>query len=683
MDLGALTRRTLYDNVTVGTIEGAKGKSSRARIELNIPGDVVWLEAGESHGDVPRNAVVRSMIGRTIREHFEREKLLKPMGIKVLSLLFIDTVANYRDYRPDGSRTLGPYGKIFEEEYLRLAKHPDFKADLFTARPPDPTRAHDGYFSQDRKGGVKEPELTAAGELKASSRDDAERGFRLIMRDKEKLLDEAEPLRFIFSHSALREGWDNPNVFQICSLRDMGGDRERRQTIGRGLRLCVDKHGDRRRDAGLNVLTVVADEPYANFASGLQTDLERDLGVKFGLVSCESFADLPVSDASGGVRPLGAVASAALFVHLAEAGFIDANGTILDTLRDALRAGTLVLPPQYAPVAEAIRTCLMRLARRLEVGNTKNRKTIALNKAVLLGDDFRALWDRIKTRTTYRVNFDAGKLVADAAKRLAEAPAMSRPLVRFVKAQMEVSRTGVEGVRATTSSFQTLQPEAAPLPDVLGELQNRTQLTRRSLARILTDSGRLDDLRLNPAGFLDQATALINRAKRAALVEGVSYQSLPNQDAYAQELFELEEISGYLGRMVEVQKSVTEAVPYDSEIERTFAAKLNADEAVRVFAKLPGWFIVPTPLGGYNPDWALLAQTAEGEKLFFVVETKGTEAKEDLRTDEEDRITCGAEHFEAIAGSDGQPRFRLEKSADKLLSSLSTAPSTDAPAMAT
>jgi type III restriction enzyme len=249
---------------------------------------------------------------------------------------------------------------------------------------------------------------------------------------------------------------------------------------------------------------------------------------------------------------------------------------------------------------------------------------------------------------------------------------------------MKVSRTGVEGTNVTTSSFQALQPEAAPLPDVLGELQNRTQLTRRSLARILADSGRLDDLRLNPAGFLDQAADLINRAKRAALVAGVSYQSLPDQDAYAQELFGLEEIKGYLGRMIEVQKSVTEAVPYDSEIEQVFAAKLNASEAVRVFAKLPDWFIVPTPLGGYNPDWAVLAQTTEGEKLFFVVETKGTELKEDLRLDERDRIDCGGKHFEALAKAvgDGQPQFRQERSADRLLASLA-APSTGGPAIST
>ena len=350
-DLSRLTGRALYNDVTIGTIESERGKTRTALLQLNVPGDTIYLRIGEAHGGVERSAVVRSMIQRTIREHFEREKVLKPLGIKVLSLFFIDKVANYRDHRQDGSQALGPYGVMFEEEYLRLAKHPDYRADLFAAGPPEPGRAHDGYFSKDRKGQVKEPELTAAGELKATSRDDAERGFHLIMRDKEKLLDEAEPLRFIFSHSALREGWDNPNVFQICSLRDIGSDRERRQTIGRGLRLCVDKHGDRRRETGLNVLTVVADEPYAAFAAGLQTDLECALGFKLGVVAPDSFANLPVADGAGGVQPLCTVASAALREYLIHTGMVDAKGGITDALRAALKAGSLVLPPEYLAAA--------------------------------------------------------------------------------------------------------------------------------------------------------------------------------------------------------------------------------------------------------------------------------------------------------------------------------------------
>ena len=672
-DLAELTKRDVYDGVSIGTIEGGRGR--QALLQLNVPGDVIYLGVNQAHGDVDRNAVVRRMIARTIREHFDREKALKPLGIKVLSLFFIDRFSNYRVYGEDGSRALGPYGVIFEEEYRKLAAHPDYRADLFAARPPEPERAHDGYFSQDKKGHVTEPELNAAGELRnAASREDAERGFRLIMRDKERLLDEAEPLRFIFSHSALREGWDNPNVFQICVLRDMGGDRERRQTIGRGLRLCVDKHGERRRDEGLNVLTVVADESYSAFAEGLQRQIEADLEIRFGVVDRDSFAALTFEGPDGKTRPLGAEGSAALFDHLKAEGLLDAQGRIQDALRQKLRAGTLALPPEFDAVAAAVRARLTKLAGRLEVGNADNRRPIKLNKRVQLSEDFRALWDKVRTRTTYRVAFDAGVLVADATKRLSEAPAIARPQARWRKAEMEIGRDGVHGVRETTSEFQSLTPETTAVPDVLGELQNRTQLTRRSLASILTGSGRLDDLRINPAAFIDQASDLINRAKVTALVDGVRYQPIGSGDqaAYAQELFELEEITGYLNKMVEVGKCVTEAVAYDSDVERAFAEALDASDMVKVFAKLPSWFTIPTPLGSYNPDWAVLVRLDEGERLYFVVETKGTTLLEDLRKDEANKIRCGEKHFEAIADAGGQPAFRQESKADAFLASIAT-----------
>ena len=666
-DLAELTGRSVYDNVSIGTIEGG---AREALLQLNLPGAPAYLRLNQAHADVDRAAVVRQMIRRTIREHFDRERALKPLGIKVLSLVFIDRVANYRVYG-EGGTTLGPYGVTFEEEYRRLAAHPDYRETLFAGRPPEPDRAHDGYFSQDRRGRVTEPEVNASGELKnASSRDDAERGFRLIMRDKEKLLDEAEPLRFIFSHSALREGWDNPNVFQICVLREMGGERERRQTIGRGLRLCVDAHGERRRDEGLNVLTVVADESYATFAEGLQADIARDLEIRFGVVARDSFAGLPLQDETGAVTPLGVERSEALYAYLREEGLVDLKGGIEDELRRRLKAGTLQLPPEYEAVGPAVRALLTKLAGRLEVGDADKRVKIGLNKRVAFGDDFRELWDRIKSRTTYRVDFDAQALVAHATDALANMPRVLRAHARFVKAEMELDAAGVRGVRETTTAFQGLTPEQLAVPDVLGELQNRTGLTRRSLARILTGSNRLDDLRANPAAFIDQAARLINRAKLDALVEGVRYRRLDARDAYAQELFGLEEINGYLARMLEVNRAVTDHIAYDSEVERQFASDLDKDESVRVFAKLPGWFKVPTPLGSYNPDWAVLVSGDGGERLYLVVETKGTVFLDELRASEAGRIRCGERHFKAIAAADGQPRFLQGTSASSLLSQI-------------
>ena len=664
-DLEIEIGRSVYAGVSIGTIEGG---DRGPLLQLNLPGETVYLGLNQAHGDVDRTAVVRQMIRRSIKEHFDREKALKPLGIKVLSLFFIDKVSNYRLYGDDGTM-LGPYGVIFEEEYRKLAAHPDYRESLFSGRQPEPERAHDGYFSQDRKGRVTEPELNASGELKnAASRDDAERGFRLIMRDKERLLDEAEPLRFIFSHSALREGWDNPNVFQICVLRDMAGDRERRQTIGRGLRLCVDAHGERRRDEGLNVLTVVADESYADFADGLQADVARDLEIRFGMVDRESFAALPVTGDDGVAAPLGAERSSELYAWLRAEALIDAKGRIEDELRLRLKAGTLQPPADFEAMAPAVRALLAKLAGRLEVGNADERKPIGIRKEVLLGADFQALWDRIKTRTTYRVDFDAEALITDAVAKLKETPHVLRAQARFVKAEIQIDAAGVHGVHETTTPFQGLTPDHQPVPDILGELQNRTLLTRRSLARILIGSGKLEDLRANPAAFLDQAAQVIKRAKERALVDGVRYQRLGEQEAYAQELFGYEEITGYLKSMVPVTHAVTDHIATDSEVERQFARDLDKDEGVRVFAKLPAWFKVPTPLGSYNPDWAVLVSHEGGERLYFVVETKGSAFLEDLRTSEADLIRCGNQHFAKISESGASVRFVQATAASRILS---------------
>lgn len=666
-DLAERTGRDVYRDVSIGTIE--RGRSGQL-VQLNVPGDVVYLRPGEAHGDVDRDGVVRRMIERTIREHFLRERSFREqeLHIKVLSLFFIDRVENYRAYGDDGAQELGKYGRMFEEEYKRLAGHPDFRDSLFAGRQPEPETAHGGYFSIDKKNKPIESELNASGEFRnAAAREAGERAFQLIMREKEKLLDEAEPLRFIFSHSALREGWDNPNVFQICTLREMGTNRERRQTIGRGLRLCVDAHGDRRRDEGLNVLTVVADESFEAFADGLQKQIEEDLGISFGTVAADSFAAL-VYETPEGTQPMGVQESRALFEHLQGEGLVDANGKIEDSLRAALKDGTLTLPDRFDAIAPQVRALLIKLAGRLDIRNADERRAVKLNKAVYLSDDFRALWDRIKHRTTYRVEFDPDALIADAADRIAKAPAVARAQLRWRKAGLAIGRGGVDTGNETTSGFVSIAPESIVVPDVLGELQNRTQLRRASLARILIDSGRLDDLKLNPAAFIDQAADLIERAKIAALVDGVRYQKIGEDVFYPQELFEAEELKGYLGRMVETKKSVHDAVIFDSTtIERPFAEALDANEAVKVFAKLPSWFKVATPLGGYNPDWAVLVTTEAGERLYFVAETKGTLLMDDLRGAEAAKIECGKRHFASIALAKNEPVFTVARTTDDLL----------------
>lgn len=655
-DLRDLTGRDVYAGFSIGDLEGGKGRPQR--MELKLPGDVKWMSPGEAHGDVGRDGLVRQMIARTIREHFTREKALKPMGIKVLSLFFIDRVDAYRVHHEDGTTALGPYGRMFEEEYRRLAAHPDFTS-LFTGKPAEPETAHNGYFSMDKKGRATEPTLNAKGEFSNNTaREEAERAFRLIMRDKEKLLDEAEPLGFIFSHSALREGWDNPNVFQICTLREMGTNRERRQTIGRGLRLCVDKHGQRRRDEGLNVLTVIAEEGYAAFAKGLQIEIEEQLGITFGVVAEDAFAAMMFAQDDGETTPVGTADSRLLFAHLRAAGMIDANGKVQDALREALKAGTLALPERFAAVATEVRALLTRLAGKLDIRNADERQKVALNKRVYLSDDFRELWDRIKHKTTYALDFDNAALVAAATKKLADAPRVPRAQLQWRKAGITIGQSGVDTENETASDFVSIAPEGLPLPDILSELQDRTRLTRASLAKILVDSGRLGDFKLNPSAFIDQAADLIGRAMRAAVVDGVKYRRIGDDAYYAQELFETEELTGYLNRMVPATRCVHDAVVFDSStVEQPFAQDLEANEAVKLFAKLPSWFKVPTPLGSYNPDWAVLVNTGAGERVYFVVETKGSLLSDDLRAVENAKIECGKRHFKAIQRQEGEPTY--------------------------
>ena len=462
------TWKTSQAERSTATTRWARSRGGRGRtalLELQVPGDVEWLSEGQAHGDVHADDVARKMIRQTIKEHFDREMRLRPLGIKVLSLFFVDHVDSYRVYNADNTTSLGPFGTMFEEEYRSLAKRPEYAASLFTDAPPDPASAHDGYFSRDKRGAVVDAQLNAKGELKnQAAREAAERGYQLIMRHKERLLSETEPLRFIFSHSALREGWDNPNVFQICVLRAMGGERQRRQTIGRGLRLCVDATGERRRDEGLNSLTVIADETFEAFASGLQTEMEQDLGVRFGVVEAGSFATLSTLTPEGTPVPLGMAESKALFEHLRAQAFVDAKGEVQDSLRMALKAGTLALPDRFDAVAPAVRAHLTRLARRLEVRNAAERRVVTLNRQVFLSEDFRALWDSIKARTTYRLHFDPEALIRSAAEEIAAMPAVARAQIRFRRATLAVERSGLEARGETTTDQTSLATNARDIP---------------------------------------------------------------------------------------------------------------------------------------------------------------------------------------------------------------------------
>ena len=663
-DLQELTKRAIYADCRIGEIRAAK---ANPLLEVKLPGSETFLQPGHAVGDVDADALKRLMIRRTIHEHLEKEKRLAPLGIKVLSLFFIDAVEHYRSYNADGAPMKGKYAVIFEEEYRRAAKLPEFvslfkEVDLIS----EAEDVHDGYFSID-----KARRWSDTADNNQASRDNAERAYSLIMKDKEKLLSFETKLKFIFSHSALKEGWDNPNVFQICALREMGTERERRQTIGRGLRLSVNQKGERLRGFEINTLTVVATESYEAFAENLQKEIEKDTGIKFGIVEKHQFAAIPVVKPDGSTGMLGFEESAAIFEHLKMQGLVDAKGKVRDTLRAALKDGTFALPKELEAHLASVRDVLKKVAGKLDIKNADERVPVKTRQAVLESAEFQALWDRIKHKTTYRVYFDNEKLITDCAKAIENGPPVSKARVRIRKADLSIGQGGVEAKERDKDSgtIVTIEEGDIALPDLLTDLQDRTQLTRKSLVRILTECGRLKDFKRNPQAFIEIAGEVINRTKRLALVDGIKYQRIGDDQYYAQELFKEEELVGYLKNMLkDATKSVFEHVIYDSAgVERSFAEQLEKNEAVKVYAKLPAWFKVPTPLGTYNPDWALLVEVSGEERLYFVVETKGSLFVDDLRDNEAAKITCGEAHFKALATGANPARYVKATKLDDVL----------------
>ncbi len=663
-DLEQVTNRSLYENMQIGTITCGKDNES---IEVKGNGIDRRLRLGETIGDVDPDEIKRLMIRRTIKEHFDKELTfaVNKQPIKVLSLFFIDKVEYYRQYDEDGNPVLGKYALMFEEEYRKLAKSADYQSlfkeiDLDT----DASEVHNGYFSIDKKGrSVETAEKNQAG------RDNAERAYNLIMKEKEKLLSFDTKLKFVFSHSALKEGWDNPNVFQICTLRDMGSERERRQTIGRGLRLCVNQEGLRLRGNDVNTLTVIATENYEKFAENLQKEIEQDTGIRFGIVEPHQFSTIQTANDQGDIAPLGVEQSEKIWQFLKDENYVDAKGKVQDNLRAVLKDGNFELSNeikqellqahgegQAEAIATDIQGVLRKLAGKLDIKNADDRKTIRTREAVLQSDEFKALWDRIKYKTTYRVEFDNLKLINDCAEAIRDCPPITKTRAQFRKADIAIGKGGVTAEETSASGFTTIHENDIELPDIITDLQDKTQLTRKSIVQILRDSRRLQDFARNPQQFMDYCSEAIIRTKRLALVDGIRYTKIGEDHFYVQELFRQEELKGYLKNTLETQKSVYTHVVYDSGgVEKTFAEDLEKNEKVKVYAKLPAWFKVPTPLGTYNPDWAIVVEDEGEEKLYFVVETKGSTWWDDLRHLEGAKIKCGEKHFDEIAKNTENP----------------------------
>ena len=501
------------------------------------------LEAGQTHGG-RTDDVMRVQIRETIREHFEKEKRIRrtlPAGqrLKVLSLFFIDRVAHY-------AAADGKIRRWFIEAYQELSvKYPELE-------PLPVDTVHNGYFAQ-----AKSIPKDTRGDTAAD-----DQAYELIMRDKERLLSPEEPLRFIFSHSALREGWDNPNVFQICTLNEVKSEIRKRQEIGRGLRLPVLETGQRCFDPAINRLTVIANESYEEFARQLQTEIEEECGVSFGG----------------------------------------------------------------------------------RIANKKKQRTAKLRPGWKFNPDFQALWERIKHKTRYTVDYESKILIAAAAQRLAGTDPIKPAAIRVQKAEVRMGEHGLD-----TALLNVTQAQAGyqvwKIPDLLGYLQGKTELTRATLAAILIQSGRLGEVKHNPQQFLDQALQAIETELCELMIAGIKYERIAGRE-YEMMLFEEKEISGYFTDMIEVDNSIYDVVPYDSEVERKFAETMGTRDDIKLFIKLPSWFKVETPVGTYNPDWAIVKE--DDAKIYLVRETKGTMDELKLRGTEWMKIRCGEAHFNSL-----------------------------------
>ena len=537
------SKREIYRNgYIINGIDVADGF-----IELSN-GEILFT--GDTFGGLT-DEVMKIQIRKTVEEHFLKERKLKSKGIKVLSLFFIDRVANYRGYDSNSNPLKGKFAEWFEEAYREVSGKVAYKGLL----PFEIDEVHNGYFSNDKKGNWKD----TTGKSQAD--DDT---FKLIMKNKEQLLDINEPLRFIFSHSALREGWDNPNVFQICTLNETKSELKKRQEIGRGLRLPVDMSGNRIQDTTINRLTVIANESYDDFAKQLQSEIETDCGVSF----------------------------------------------------------------------------------KGRIKNKQDREMVKYRKGFELDEKFKDIWDRIKYQTSYKVEYNTSELIEKTKKAVEQMPTIKKALIKTTKTALQFDEFGI--IADTKASYTISLDGAFKIPDVLFYIQERTELTRSTILEILKSSGRLGDILINPQLFLDSAVVAIKDVLNELMIDGIKYEKIGAKE-YEMRLFEDYEIhiNDLTFNVSNTDKTIySNLVPLDSNVEYDFAKECESRDDIEFYFKLPFWFKIKTPIGNYNPDWALIKKNEN--TVYFVAETK-SEGQE-LKISEKRKIKCGHAHFKEFDG---------------------------------
>ncbi|WP_022919650.1 DEAD/DEAH box helicase family protein [Ruania albidiflava] len=619
-----------------------------AYVDLTLHG---YLYQGESIGG-SSGAIYKEMIRETIKEHLRKETQLRAKGIKVLSLFFIDKVESFLGDGSNNNDANGQFVQWFDELFREeRAKSPQWQELL----PQDPAELRRGYFSvlKGKKGAADKFQDTS-GATKAD--DDA---YELIMQQKERLLDENEPTRFVFSHSALREGWDNPNVFQICTLREMGAETERRQTLGRGLRLPVAKSDggyERVADRGIATLTVVANESYKQFADALQKEY-KDAGVEIGRVRKVEFSKIPLQNPDGSLTDenLGYEGSVSIWEHLLAQKFIDKDGVVQPKFQPNTLDFSLNMPVDFMWAEPFVIELVGRANIGKYVKQKSKRHSRTLNKELFANPEFEKFWETISRRTTYRVAVERDQIIENSVRAIKEAPDIDPLRIQVTRAGVKVLRGGAKG-QELGSRQQELRG-SYDLPDIIGELQEATSLTRKTIVDVLVGSGRLGEFIANPNDFIAMAKRLMQTELAKLVVDGVQYEKIAGS---VYELRELrkdgeEEKERFLDQMYKLEnadKSNFDYVVYDSDPERQFAELLDGREDIKFFMKLPDKFKIDTPVGPYNPDWAIVKHEDGEERVYMIRETKSTEDEIKRRPTENAKIKSAKQHFEAIGVPD-------------------------------
>ena len=637
----------------------------------------IKLYVGDVIGKVSEEQLRRIQIRETILSHIERERELFYKGIKVLSLFFIDEVAKYKQYDAAGQPMNGSYADMFEEEYRDVVKHlqmgmgeEDYMKYL-SAISADKT--HAGYFSIDKKGKLIDSKANEKRENTKEKMSNDVDAYDLIMKNKELLLDrnpKKSPVRFIFSHSALREGWDNPNVFQICTLKQSSSEVRKRQEVGRGLRLCVNQDGERMDTNALgadvhnvNVLTVIASESYDSFAGGLQNEIADAVSDRPKAVTVELFLDKVIKDDQGNEQVIDSDTAHAIQYDLIVNGYIDKKGLLTDKYYEDKANGELKVAEEVADFAASVFEIIDSIYDSRSVGiedARKNNVELAVDEDKLAMPEFKTLWNKINSKSVYVVDFDTDELVRKSINSLDKKLMVSKIYFKVETGAMEqitskeALTNGASFVKDESLSYGNVMAASSNVTyDLIGKLVDETGLTRKAIIQILQgiQPATFHQFKNNPEEFIIKAAALINDEKATAIIQHITYDVM--DEKYSTDVFTDPTIKGRLGvNAMKAKKHLYDHLVYDSSNEQAFATELDTNTNVAVYVKLPDGFYISTPVGHYNPDWAIAFYEGTVKHIYFIAETKGSMNSMQLRLIEESKIHCAREHFKAISSGE-------------------------------